>query len=246
MVVGNAGIDGHAVERDLGCADEVGEGRALAAGRECRVCQRRGVGAAADVGVADGRHLPVRPGERDLPGTERLIGARDLRLRLLASEPAELRGADADAGQDPGVVLLTPGVQDAGAGAHGEQEAQDERDAEAEGERPSAPRPRRRLAVGHGGRERQDRHGIDAGFDGIDDGLGCFRRGLGRRVVGSRVHLGHGPTHAFHERRELAVAGWRLAVGCGGVGRHVRADILAGAPAGLARRGGTTTHSRSA
>ena len=174
------------------------------------------------------------------------IGARDLRRRLLAGEPAELRAADADAGQDAAVVLLAPRVQGAGADADREQEAHDERDAEAEGERPSAPRPCRRVAVGHGGREGQDRHGIDVGLDGIDAGLGCFRDGLGRRVVGSRVHLGHGPTHAFHERREFAVAGWRLAVGCGGVRRHVRADILAGAPAGLARRGGTTTHSRSA
>ena len=143
-----------------------GEGLALAACRECRVDQRRGVGAAADVGVADGRHLAVRAGERDLPGSERPIGVRDLRLRLLAGEPAEFRAADADAGQDPAVVLLAPCVQAAGADADGEQEAQDERDAEAEGERPSAPRPCRGLAVGHGGREGQDRHGIDAGLGG--------------------------------------------------------------------------------
>ena len=137
--------------------------------------QRRGVWAAADVGVADGRRLAVRAGERDLPGAERLVGARDLRLRLLAGKPAEVRAADADAGQDPAVVLLTPRVQDAGADAGGEQEAQDERDAEAEGERPSAPRRCRRLAVGHGRRERQDRHGID-------DRLGAVRPWLGRGI----------------------------------------------------------------
>ena len=150
-VVGDGGVEGHAVDRGLGCADEVREGLALAACRECRVDQRRGVGAAADVGIADGRHLAVRAGERDLPVAERPIGARDLRLRLLAGEPAEVRAADADAGQDPAVVLLAPCVQDAGADADGEHEADDERDAEAEGERPSAPRPCRGLAVGHGG-----------------------------------------------------------------------------------------------
>ncbi len=97
----------------------------MAACRECRVDQRRGVGAAADVGVADGRRVAVRAGERDLPGPERPVGVRDLRRRLIAGEPAEVRAADADAGQDPAVVLLAPCVQDAGADADGEHEAQE-------------------------------------------------------------------------------------------------------------------------
>ncbi|HTG41851.1 MAG TPA: hypothetical protein VK697_09600, partial [Methylomirabilota bacterium] len=104
------------MDRSLRCADEVREGLAMAACRECRVDQRRGVGAAANVGVADGRHLAIRAGERDLPGSERPIRVRDLRRRLLAGEPAQFRAADADAGQDPAVVLLAPCVQDADAG----------------------------------------------------------------------------------------------------------------------------------
>ena len=78
------------MDRGLGRGDEVGEGLALAACRECRIDQRRGSGAAADVGVADGRRLAVRAGERDLPGTERTISLRELRLRLVAGEPAEV------------------------------------------------------------------------------------------------------------------------------------------------------------
>ena len=70
-VEGNGGVEGDAVDRGPGCADEVREGLALAARRECRVSQDRGVWAAADVGVADGRRLAVRAGERDLPGAER-------------------------------------------------------------------------------------------------------------------------------------------------------------------------------
>ena len=77
-VVGDGGVEGDAVDRGLGCADEVRERIALAARRECRVEQRRGVGAAAHVGVADGRRLAVRAGERDLPGAEPRIGVRDL------------------------------------------------------------------------------------------------------------------------------------------------------------------------
>ena len=153
--------------------------------------QRRGVGAAADVGVADGRRLAVRAGERDLPGAERPVGVRDLRLRLLAGEPAEFRAADADAGQDPAVVLLAPCVQDAGADADGEQEAQDERDAEAEGERPSAPRPCRGLAVGHGGREgqrpaRHRRSGSAVG-DVVRRGGSVGSPGIGRADRQARV-----------------------------------------------------------
>ena len=163
--------------------------------RECRVDQRRGVGAAADVGVADGRRLAVRAGERDLPGTERPIGVRDLRLRLLAGEPAEFRAADVDAGQDPAVVLLAPCVQAADADAEGEQEAQDERDAEAGGERPSAPRPCRGLDVGHGGREGQDRHGIDASSEVGDVSA----------VAMSVVLVHRRRDAALDERRELGV-----------------------------------------
>ena len=202
--------------------------------------QCRGVGAAADVGVADGRHLAVRAGERDLPGAERPIGVRDLRLGLLAGEPAELRAADADAGQDPALVLLTPRIQDAGADAGGEQEAQDQRDAEAEGERPSAPRRCRGLAVGHGGRERQDRHGIDAGLGGIRPGVGRgIRPGIGGVGIGRSGLLGRlrcllggqrwvGVVRwcvAPDERRELGVAGRRLEVGRGGVGSAVGCGV---------------------
>ena len=83
-------------------------GLVLAACRECGVEQRRGVGAAPDVAVADGRRLAVRAGEGDLPGAEPPVGVRDRPCRLLAGEPAEVRAADADAGQDPAVVLHGP------------------------------------------------------------------------------------------------------------------------------------------
>ena len=165
------------------------------------------------------RRLAVRAGERDLPGAERPIGARDRRLRLLAGEPAEFRAADADAGQDPALVLLAPCVQGAGADADGEQEAHDERDAEAEGERPSAPRPCRGLAVGHGGREGHDRHGVG--------GLG------GRR----RVRRG-GVGRARPARRRLAVVG-RL-----GAGRTSAAS--SGSPAGVSPSGVEALAARSA
>ncbi len=207
------------MDRGLGCADEVREGLALAACRECRVEQRRGVGAAADVGVADGRRLAVRAGERDLPGAERPIGVRDRRLRLLAGEPAEFRAADADAGQDPALVLLAPCVQGAGADADGEQEAHDEREAEAEGERPSAPRPCRELVGGHGGDGEQD--GV-----GVDTGLGSRRTsaassGSPRTSTRLRRRRCVGPD----ERRELGVAGGRLAVGCGDIGSPVGCGV---------------------
>ena len=52
-----------------------------------------------------------------MPSTERPISARDLGLRLLAGEPAEFEAPDADARQDPAVVLLTPRVQGAHADA---------------------------------------------------------------------------------------------------------------------------------
>ncbi len=222
------------MDRGLGCADEVREGLALAACRECRVEQRRGVGATDDVGVADAGLLAVWAGERDLPGAEPPIGVRDLRLRLLAGEPAEVNAADADARQDPVVVLLAPGVQDSGADADGEQDSQDERDAEAEGERPSAPGPCRGLAVGHGGREGQDRHGIGARVGGRRR---VHRSGVGRlarrrRIGGGRIswrdQRGVGVVRrcgAPDERRELGVAGGRLAVGCGGVGSPVGCGV---------------------
>ena len=77
-VVDNGGVEGHAVDRGLGCADEVREGLALATCRECRVEHRRGVEVAADVRIADRRRLAVRAGERDLPGADRPVGVRDL------------------------------------------------------------------------------------------------------------------------------------------------------------------------
>ena len=62
-----------------------------------------------------------------------------------------LVGGLLDAGQDPALVLLPPGVQDAGADAEGEHKAEDERDAEAESGPPPAPRPGGGLPVGHDG-----------------------------------------------------------------------------------------------
>jgi hypothetical protein len=206
-VVGDGGVEGHAVDGNPGCADEVCEQVALAASRECGVEQRRGIGAAAHVGIGDGRRMVIRPGERDLPGAEPPVGVRDRRLRLLAREPAEFRAADADARQDAAVVLLAPCVQDSGADADGEQDAQDERDAEAEGERPSAPRRCRGLAVGRGGCEGQDRHGINAGLGGLrrvrPGGVGWLVRC--RRIGGARISRG-------------GLSGWRS--GCAGIGRH--------------------------
>ena len=195
------------MDRGLRCADEGREGLALAACRECRVEQRRGVGAAADVRVADGRRLAVRAGEGDLPGGERPVRVRDPRLRLIAGEPAKVRAADTDAGQHPAVVLLAPCVQGAGADADGEQQAQDERDTEAEGERPPAPGPGRGRIGGRGG---QDRHGID--------GLGGIRVGLGRGIVVGGVRVGRlgclvgGGRHSHRLLRAscgLGGGGWR-------------------------------------
>ena len=145
------------MEHGPGSADQVRERHAVTTGRQGRVSQCRAGGAAADVGVTDGGLFTVRAGERDLPGAKRPVGSRDLRRRLLAGEPAEVRAADADARQDPAFVLLAPGVQDTRADAGGEEEAQDERDTEPEGERPSAARPCRGLAVERGGREGRDR-----------------------------------------------------------------------------------------
>ncbi len=228
-VVGNRKVESDAVDRGLGRTDEVGDRLALAARHERRVDQRRRVWSAADVGVADGRRLGIRPGEGDLSRRQRHIGVRDLRLRLLPSESTEFRAADANAGQDPALVLLAPCVQDTAADADGEQEAQDERDAEAKGERPSAPSRCRGFAVGRGGRhERRDRGGIDAGLRGR---RGVRRGGVGQlawheRIAGGgarigrvgRLVAGRCPTDATDERRKLGVAGGRLAVGRGGVG----------------------------
>ena len=188
------------MDRGLGCADQVPEGLAVAARRECRIHQRRGVRAAADVGVADGRRLAVWAGERDLPSAERRIGVRDLRFRLLAGEPAEVRAADADTGQDPGVVLLAPCVQDPDADAERQHEAQDERDTEAPNERPAAPGPGRGLAVGHGGRDGHDRLGIDGRLGG--------RRRVDRGGVGRLVRRGHSRSA-------------RISLGVGQVGHRV-------------------------
>ncbi len=220
------------MDRGLGCADEVREGLALAACRECRVEQRRGVGAAADVGVADGRRLPSGPVSAICPAPSDAIGARDLRLRLLAGEPAEVRAADADAGQDPAVVLLAPCVQDAGADADGEQDAQDERDAEAEGERPSAPRrvpgARRRSRRPRGAGPA--RHRRRARSQPPRSRALHRRRWARPRTPGlSRRRPARGRRHrrcgAPDERRELGVAGGRVAVGCGGVGSPVGCGV---------------------
>ncbi len=202
------------MDRDLGSADEVRERLALAACRECRVEHRRRIGAAVEVRVADGR-LAVRAGERDLPGTQRSVGIRDRRLRLLAGEPAKFRVADAHAGQDPAFVLLAPCVQDAATDADSEQEGQDERHAEAEGERPSAPSPCRGLVLGHGGYREQGGVGVERRLVMPDErrelGVARGRRGVG--VVWRCVRP--------DERGELGVAGGRLVVGCRGDGLPV-------------------------
>ena len=175
-VVGDGGIERDAVDRRRRFADEAGDDLVLVTRRERRVDQRRGVRAAADVGVADRRHLPVRAGERDLAGAQPAVGVLDRRRCLLAGEPAELRAADADAGQDQALVLLAPCVQGTGADADGEQDAEDERDAEAEGERPSATGPSRGLAGRGGG-------GSRVGCGGGQ--VGHLRLIRGRHAVGS-------------------------------------------------------------
>ena len=165
------------------------------------------------------------------PAPSHAIGVRDLRLRLLAGEPAEVRAADADAGQDPAVVLLAPCVQGTGADADGEQDAQDERDAEAEGERPSAPRPCRGLAVGHGGREGQDRHGIDAGLDGACHVSEAWHRRLGAAAT----------AWWSHRRRERR----RSAIGVVAASRRTSA-ASSGSPAGVSPSGVEELAARSA
>ena len=76
----------------------------------------------------------------------------------------------------------------------------------------------RGLAVGHGGREGQDRHGIDDGLVASVHGPRCDRRSAGaaadaerfaERHEGGQRGVGGGRCFAPDERRELGVAGRR-------------------------------------
>ena len=184
-VVDDGRVEGDAVDRGPGFVDQAADDVVLVSGRERRVDQRRRVGPAADVVVADRRHVPVRAGERDLAGAEVAVGVLDRRRRLLAAEPAELRAADADAGQDQALVLLAPGVQGTGADADGEQDAEDERDAEPEGERPSTPRPSRG----------------SPGVDAVAARVGCGGGQVGHlRLVRGRHAVGSVPDQRRHLR----------------------------------------------
>jgi hypothetical protein len=117
--------------------------------------------------------MSVRAGERDLPGPEGSVGLRDLGFRLFAGEPAELRATDADARQDPSLVLLAVRVEPPDADTDRQEKAHDGRDAEAEGKRPTALGRFPRLVLGDG----EHRNGLDGGLGGLG-GLERVRRSV--------------------------------------------------------------------
>ena len=140
-------------------------------------------------------------------GAEGRVRVLDLGFRLLAGEAAEFHAADADAGQDPTVVLLAPCVQDAGADAEGEDKAEDERDAEAEGERPPAPRPCGGLPVGQTGASGWT--GTAATVDskvGDAEDAGGLRASRGRPARGRRRRVVSVPGRAPPARGRRAVS----------------------------------------